>query len=336
MNPKPTGLFLLDAKDFDKIYSPEIRAEIESLVAMTAPPQTADSLRADPSPLAQAELIFSGWGMPLMDAAFLAQATRLKVVFYGAGSIRKFATEAFWESGIPIVSAYSVNAIPVAEFTLAQIIFSLKAGWRHILAVQHEHRFPGFPSPLPMPGAYHSTVGIISLGMIGRRLLELLRDYELDLLAYDPYVTPAEATHLGVELCSLPDLFRRSDVVSLHTPWLPETEGMITGELLAAMKPNATFINTARGAVVREREMIAVLEQRPDLYALLDVTWPEPPAPESPLFRLPNVILTPHIAGSMGRECQRMGRLVLDELKRYLNDEPLQHRITRGMFASMA
>jgi phosphoglycerate dehydrogenase-like enzyme len=336
MNSKPTGLFLLDDQYIDMIYSPAVRAEIESLAKMTAPPQTAASIRENPPPLAQAELLFSGWGMPALDAAFLAQAPRLKAVFYGAGSLRKIVTPKFWRCDIPIISAYSANAIPVAEFTLAQILFSLKAGWRHIRMTREERFFPIFPSPLPMAGAYHSTVGIISLGAIGRCLVDLLRGHELNLLAYDPFVSPTEAARLGVELCSLPDLFRRADVVTLHAPLLPETEGLVTGELLASMKPNATFINTARGALVREQEMISVLSQRPDLYAVLDVTHPEPPDPASPLFGLPNVILTPHIAGSMGRECQRMGQLVLDELKRYLNGEPLQHRITREIFATMA
>jgi phosphoglycerate dehydrogenase-like enzyme len=139
-----------------------------------------------------------------------------------------------------------------------------------------------------------------------------------------------------VELCSIEDVFRRADVVSLHTPWLKETEGLITGAHFAAMKPGATFINTARGAVVREDEMIQVLKQRPDLFAVLDVTYPEPPEPGSPLYSLPNVVLTPHIAGAMGTECRRMGCLVVEELQRYLNGEALQWAINRQQAAVMA
>lgn len=94
------------------------------------------------------------------------------------------------------------------------------------------------------------------------------------------------------------------------------------------MKKDATFINTARGRVVREDEMIEVLKQRPDLTAALDVTDPEPPARTSPLLSLPNVVLTPHIAGSMGNEIQRMGQSMLAEFKRYLAGEPLKWQIT--------
>ena len=111
---------------------------------------------------------------------------------------------------------------------------------------------------------------------------------------------------------------------------------MITGEHLASMKANAAFINTARGAVVREDEMVEVLRQRPDLYAILDVTYPEPPEPGSPLYTLPNVVLTPHIAGSMDNECRRMGRYAIEDCRRYLAGEPLQWQITREQAATLA
>jgi phosphoglycerate dehydrogenase-like enzyme len=157
---------------------------------------------------------------------------------------------------------------------------------------------------------------------------ELLRDFDLKIIAYDPFIEPEVAHDLKAELCSLEAVFRRADVVSLHTPWLPETEGMITGEHLAMMKPNTTFINTARGAVVREQEMIATLEQRPDLMAVLDVTYPEPPENGSPLFTLPNVVLTPHIAGSLGPETKRLGEAMVEELRRYLRGEPFRWAVS--------
>ena len=95
------------------------------------------------------------------------------------------------------------------------------------------------------------------------------------------------------------------------------------------MKPYSTFINTSRGAVIRENEMIEVLRQRPDLWAVLDVTYPEPPPPDSPLYTLPNVLLTPHIAGSMGEECRRQGRYMIEELERYLAGQPLSWAVTK-------
>jgi phosphoglycerate dehydrogenase-like enzyme len=223
-----------------------------------------------------------------MDAAFLKVAPNLRVVLYGAGSIRRVATPALWDRGVHITSAYG------------------------------------------------TTVGLVSLGMVGRLVRERLRPFDLRVVAYDPYVTPEESHVLGVDLMSLEDLFASSEVVSLLTPLLPETKGMILGSHLASMKHNATLSNTSRGAVVREAEMVEVLEERPDLWAVLDVTYPEPPEPNSRLYDLSNVVLTSHIAGSLGSECRRMGRLVVDELRRYVAGEPLKHEITRERAALMA
>jgi phosphoglycerate dehydrogenase-like enzyme len=326
------GIYLLRSDAYEKIYGPDERKDIEQLVDIWAPPQTAETIKQDPSILAEAEVIFSGWGMALMDAEFLAAAPRLKAVFYGAGTIKYFVTEESWARGIIVTSSYAANAIPTAEFTLAQILLCLKRGWEHARLVRESGQFP---PRLPVAGAYGSTVGIITLGMIGRKVVELLQPFDVNLITHTQNEVLFD--ELGVECCNtLEDVFRWADVVSLHTPWLPETEGMITGEHFALMKPNACFINTARGAIVREQEMIEVLRQRPDLTAVLDVTYPEPPEPGSPLYTLPNVVLTPHIAGSLDNECRRMGRMVVDELKHYLNGEPLQWRVTQEQAARMA
>jgi phosphoglycerate dehydrogenase-like enzyme len=327
------GIFLLDTASYPLIYSQSQREEIGKLVHIYAPQQTTTTVAAHPEILAQADVIFSGWGMATLDEQFLKAAPRLKAVFYGAGSIRGLVTDAFWERGIPIVSAYAANAVPVVEWTLAQIFFGLKRGWYYVMTIKKDKKYPprGY-----VPGGNGSTVGLISLGMIGRMVARRLQSFDVKVIAYDPFATAEDAAALKVELCPLAEVFRRGDVVSLHTPWLKETEGMITGEHIASMKPDAVFINTARGAVVREAEMIQVLSQRPDLYAVLDVTYPEPPEEDSPLFTLPNIILTPHIAGAMNTECQRMGDIVVSELKHYLNGEPLQWAISREKAAILA
>ena len=164
--------------------------------------------------------------------------------------------------------------------------------------------------------------------MIGQLVCERLRPFDVQIIAYDPFIAEADAARLGVKLVTLAELFAQADVVSVHTPWLPETVGLITGALLGSMKPNSTFINTSRGAIVREDELIATLKSRPDLWAILDVTWPEPPEAGSPLYSLPNIIVTPHIAGSLAQECWRMGQYMVDELTLYLAGKPLKWEIT--------
>ncbi len=245
------------------------------------------------------------------------------------------ATDALWDRGILITSAYAANAVPVSEYALSQILFCLKHGWQLVFKLKRDHAYPARES-ITAPGVYGSTVGLISLGMVGRLVCERLKPFDVKVIACDPFATAADAAALNVELCGLDDLFRRSDVVSLHTPWLKETEGMIAGRHFEMMKPGAAFINTARGAVVREGEMIDVLQRRADLFAVLDVTHPEPPAPDSPLFTLPNVVVTPHIAGSMNDECHRQGRYMVDELRRYARGEPLKWGITREKARTLA
>ena len=331
---KKKGLYILDKNSYDLIYGTAERRDIEGLVEIIAPAQNRNVIKENPGILKDIKLIFSGWGGPKVDDEFLAAAPNLEMVFYGAGSIKGIVTEDFWDRGIRITSAYAANGIPVAEYTLSQILFSLKRGWHFALSIKDQGMYPAAKEGIL--GAYGRTVGIISLGMIGRYVCDLLKPFDLEIIAYDPYANEEAAKELGVELCGLEEIFERADVVSLHTPWLPETEGMITGQHFNAMKKYATFINTARGAVVREKEMIEALKKRADLQAVLDVTWPEPPEAGSPLYTLPNVILTPHIAGSLGKECNRMGRYMVEELERYLKGEKLHWEISREKASILA
>ena len=158
----------------------------------------------------------------------------------------------------------------------------------------------------------------------------------MDVIAYDPVVDPNRIKNKAVKLVGIEELFERSDVVSIHAPWLKETEGMVNGPLMRSMKPHATLINTARGAVVDENALLEVMKERPDLTALLDVTHDEPPSADCPLFDVPNILITPHVSGSIGGECERMGKFMVGEYLRFLRKEPLEHQITPSMLFSMA
>ncbi len=327
------AIYLLAAVPSDNIYGPDQRRQIASLVEIDETAYTMESVREKFDSMSDIEAIFSGWGMHPLNEEFLKAFPSLKIVFYGAGSIRGFMTDLAWDRGITVCSAWASNAVPVAEFNLAQIILAAKRVLPTLISTRKQAAFPPHPS---CAGNYHSTVGIISLGMTGRLLRDYLRPFSHHVIAYDPFLSPDQADELDVELVSLEDLFKRSDVVSLNTPLLPETIGMISGPLLASMKPNATFINTARGAIVDEPAMIEVLRDRTDLFAVLDVTHPEPPQPGSPLYTLPNVALTPHLAGSQHLECRRMGQSMVDECRRYLGQKPLRSKVTREAAATMA
>jgi phosphoglycerate dehydrogenase-like enzyme len=320
----PMPATLLVREEFrGMVFSSALAEEISEIAGVAAPWVDPEAL--DPAALHATEVLFCTWGTPVMDEAFLRGAPHLKAVFYAAGSTKNFLTPAVFERGIVVTSAASANAVPVAEFTIAAIIFGLKQALPAMRAAREQREWIK-PEQIAA-GGYRSRVGLVSLGEIGRRVAHGLGALDLDVVASDPLVSSEDAEALGARLCSLEELFSTCDVVSLHTPLLPATTGMITGALIASMKPHATFINTARGAIVRENELCTVLAQRPDITAILDVTENEPPFDDSPLWTLPNVFLTPHLSGSIGPECRRMARFAVDEFRRYRAGEPLLYKV---------
>lgn len=327
--------FAMDPLRFPDVYGPEACARVTARAEPVEDPDapggvwSTERLAADPDALGDVEVLFTGWGGPVLDSAALARMPRLALVLYGAGSVRRIATPEFWAAGIPIVTAAHANALPVAEFTVAQIVYALKDGWRHVLAARSAR------APVRVgraPGAYGATVGVLSLGATGRLVCERLRDYDVRVIAHDPYTAPPP----GVEAVGMDELFATADVVTVHTPLTAETRGLVGRRLLASMKPGATLVNTARGAVLDEPALLDVLAERPDLFAVLDVTDPEPPLPGSPLFTLPNVVVTPHLAGSQALERRRLGDLVVGEFERWTLGEPLRWALDRRTYERMA
>jgi len=278
------------------------------------------------------ELIFSSWGMPLLSPAHLDRLPALKAVFYAAGSVRDFARPLL-ERGITVVSAWQANAVPVAEFTQAQIMLAAKGYFRNSRAF----RCPAGYSDAPRGrGIFGEKVSILGAGAIGRKVIDLLRPYNLCVLVFDPFLPQEEAVKLGVRQVSLEAAFAEGYIVSNHLANLPETRRMLHRGLFQSMRQDATFINTGRGATVDEQGMIEVLTQRPDITALLDVTLPEPPVGGSPLYTLPNVHLSTHIAGSIEDERVRLADYCIEDFRAWRQGEPLCHAVTMQMLKTMA
>jgi phosphoglycerate dehydrogenase-like enzyme len=321
---------------FSELYGPEEINDISSLVHIYTEPLSTEDVLKNPSILKDTEIIMTEWGSVKFDSDILAHLPNLKAVFYAGGSIKGIVSEEFWDSGAVISSAYGANAISVAQYTVSQILCCLKRIWPYHLATKKQRDFVSRDTYF-MPGTYNTTLGIVSLGMIGWQVCKYIQAItEMRILAYDPYVTKDQARAMNIELCSLDDVFKLSDVVSVHTPVLDETKGMITGRHIRAMKQDSSIINTARGIIIMEDEMIEALTERSDILAVLDVTFPEPPSKESRLYDLENVILTPHIAGCMGPECIRMGRYMVQELERFVTGKKLKWQITKQQAATLA
>jgi phosphoglycerate dehydrogenase-like enzyme len=278
------------------------------------------------------EVIFATWGMPKLSKAQLARLPNLQAVFYAAGNVKAFAAPLV-EHDVVLVSAWAINAIPVAEMCLAQILLSLRGYFRAVR--QYRARRTLDAKAFRRPGVLGETIGLIGMGRIGTRLRALLRDFPVTVIANDPFLTEARAAELAVEKVELPELFRRAWIVSNHIPDLPSTQAVLTAELFATMREGATFINSGRGAQVVEADLVAVLEGRPDLTALLDVTWPEPPAPDSKLWSLANVVISPHIGGTIGNEVGRLADCAIEEFERWQAGRPLRYQVTAEVLATM-
>nr|WP_245653184.1 hydroxyacid dehydrogenase [Herbidospora sakaeratensis] len=278
--------------------------------------------------LAAVEILVTGWGCPVLDGGALDAAPNLKAVVHAAGSIKGHVTPEVFARGIVVSSAADANAIPVAEFTLAMILLANKAVPRLARDYRAARGDLGLLTQDNDLGNYRKTVGIVGASRVGRRVIDLLGPFDLDVLVADPYADDL-VTH------DLDDVIGRSDVLSIHAPATPETYRLINAERLKALKTGATLINTARGSLIDEEALIAELRTN-RISAILDVTDPEPPAPGSPLWELPNVVLTPHVAGALGSEVGRLGQAALDEVGRLTRGLPLRYEVDPRVLSRQA
>ncbi|MFG2224179.1 hydroxyacid dehydrogenase [Streptomyces sp. NPDC048644] len=321
---RPALLLSMGPGMAERLLAPRHHARLAAL-ARTDPRLVAHDLTA-PAPavaaaLATAEVLLTCWDAPPLTGRVLERAPRLRAVVHAAGSVKEHITPACWERGIAVSSAAGANALPVAEYTLAAILLANKRvlhaarRYRSLRTAHDWHR------ELAAAGNYHRTVGVIGASRTGRRVIELLRPFDLRVLLHDPYVDAADAGRLGARAVPLDELCAASGVVSVHAPALPATRHLLGAAQLALLPDGATLVNTARGSLVDEAALVTELRGG-RISAVLDVTEPELPHPASPLYDLPNVLLTPHVAGSLGGELHRLADHALDELERYTRGLP--------------
>ncbi|WP_258016002.1 hydroxyacid dehydrogenase [Streptomyces sp. AJS327] len=321
----------------ERLLPPPLRARLTELARLD-PDLVTDDLSAPRSAAAlrTAEVLVTCWGCPPLDETVLAAAPRLRAVIHAAGSVKHHVTDAVWRRGITVSSAAWANALPVAEYTVAAVLFANKRVWEVADAYRRRRTASSdWYARWPQAGNYQRTVGIVGASAIGRRVLELLRPHALRLLVTDPALDEDGAAALGARLVPLDELCAASDVVSVHAPQLPSTRGLLSRERLALMPDGATLVNTARGSLVDQE---ALLEEvcAGRLQAVLDVTEPDVPPTDSPLYELPNVLLTPHIAGSLAGELPRLGEAALAELARYAGGLEFEHPVRAEALAYTA
>lgn len=274
--------------------------------------------------LGEADVLFTHWGCPRITEEALALAPRLALVTHGAGTVKELVSSAVFERDIVVTTAAAANAVPVAEYTLAAILWANK----EVFASREQLRgvtptAPGaWLARAARVGNVGKRVGLIGASLVGRAVIRLLEPFDLEVAVYDPFLTADEAASLGVVLVgNLDELCRTSDVVSVHAPELPSTRHMVGAPQLAAMGDGTWLINTARGSLVDHRALLDEVRTG-RLSAVLDVTEPEPLPDSSPLLSLPNVIVTPHVAGAQGTELSRLSELAVDEIERFATGQP--------------
>lgn len=318
------------------VYAPETVTCLQGLTEMSETVYTKADVLSLPEDFFDTEYIFSTWGMPTFtEDEIRACFPRLKCVFYGAGTVQSFARP-FLGCGVRVFSAWAANAVPVAEYTVAQIILAGKGFFAHSRAMKARDLTTCGTLKNAYPGNYDETIGLIGVGMIGSLVAKMLKGYQLIVKVCDPYLSDEKAAALGVTKCELHELFSTCRVVSNHMADKPATRGMLDTACFSCMMPYATFINTGRGAQVVEDDLVKVLTVRPDLTALLDVTFPEPPEAGHPFYNLENCILTPHIAGSLMSETHRMAVYMREAFETVTAGRDCPWEVTEEMLATMA
>jgi phosphoglycerate dehydrogenase-like enzyme len=313
---------------WEYVYNREAREELASLLDLREDrlPVVGSDAELRES-LKGAQILLSTWGARPLTKELLDLAPDLELVVYAAGSVKHLVTPELIERGITVCSAVHLNARPVAEFTLGIILVALKdllgfnrrlrrlgpEGWR-----LDPERFRG--------GYYGSRVGLLGYGRVSAQLIDLLRPFDLEIWLSDPHLSRSEIRELGARPGTLEEVMAACDVVSLHHGDTPENRGMINRRNLALLSAGAHFINTSRGQLVVEEDLVERLEKG-DITAYLDVTDPEPPAPGHPFYSLSNCVLTPHIAGSLGREVHRMGEYAVREVRNWLQGRELENPV---------
>ncbi len=314
-----TALFSNSPQRLEAVYGAGRRERLAGETDLLPEIVTQENFTRLAPRLAEVEAIFCTWGMFSFSEENFRCMPNLRAVFHAAGATDAFARP-FLRRDIALFSAWQANAVPVAEFAVAQIMLSMKGYFRNTRGVNSPE---GWRAKVDAPGAFGETVGLIGDGAIAQRVRAELERHDLSVLMM--HSKPAE------RVISLEELFRRAYVVSNHLPDRDDNKKIITGDHFRSMRPGAAFVNTGRGGQVDEEAMIEVLRERPDITALLDVTEPEPPVPGSPLYTLPNVWLSSHIAGAQHQEWLRLADWMLDEFTRWRRGDSLRYRVYESM-----
>jgi phosphoglycerate dehydrogenase-like enzyme len=321
----------------DFVFDESRKAALRARLSMLEPVVNRENIGQLKEALKEVEVIVATWDMtPFTGEELDTYFPNLKLVLYAAGSVRYFA-EPFLQRGIKVLSAWGAMAVPVAEYTVSAILHANKGFYLAMARYRDlDYRAGKHIATELCPGTYNTAVGVLGAGMIGSLVIGMLKRHSVILKVYDPFMSEEKARQLGVTQTSLEDIFETCQTITNHVANNPQTVGMLGYDLFRRMGQSATFINTGRGAQVVESDLVRALREQPNRCALLDVTWPEPCPKDHPFWTLPNLFMTPHIAGYAAHEVYCLSDCMIEELDRYLKGEPNKYEVTLPMLKTMA
>lgn len=280
-----------------------------------------------------ATIAITSWGNTPIDEEQLKNAPDLKLVCHAAGSVKPIVSDALWKKGVRVTSSNAPLGMGVAETALGFTISASKNFYNLNASVKNGGWEEG---KTDIRELFELTVGVVGFGWAGKHYAELMRNFLVDVVVYDPNMSEEKIASVGARKVELEELLKVSDIISIHAPSIPETYHMFNSETLAMMKKDAVLINTARGSLIDEEALVKHMLAGNLKYACLDVTDPEPPMKDSPLLSVPNIIMTPHLAGLAQNGLRRIGSHVADEIGKFLSGSPMLAEVTEDMLAKMA
>lgn len=321
---------------FDTFFTPENIALAESLGTVCwnetdqqlTPAQIAERI-------GDCDTYITGWGSPRLDTEILDAAPNVKLLVHLCGTVVPFVSDAMWDRGIRVLSGNRFFAESVAEGTLGYMLAALRDIPYYSRRLHDERKWRS--STFYNRGLAGKRIGIVSYGAIARHLVRILSAFRVSLYVYDIKPLPAEdVAAYGLHQASLEEIFSECDIISVHTPLFDATYHLIGAPLLSRIREGALFLNTSRGAVIDQAALERELADG-RFRAVLDVYEKEPPAPDCPLYDLPNVLMMPHMGGPTVDLRAFITDTLLREADAYLREgAPIPSEITREMSLTMS
>ncbi len=325
---------LQDGATIPSIFSPKALKKLESIgqVRLNDGDSSDEQVK---KVIKGADIAITSWGNDLITRDILDEAPNLKLIAHAAGSVKPIVTDEVWKRGIRVFSSAKPLGQGVADTALGFTISALK-NYYMLSEDCHNGGWIREPEKKNVTDLFDVTIGVIGSGWAGGHYIRLLSNFDVEVLLYDPYVSAEKASSMGACKVELQELLSRSDLVSIHAPSIPETNNMFNADTLKLMKENAVLVNTARGSIIDEDALYKHMAAGNLKYACLDVFKAEPPAADHPLRSLPNVIITPHIAGLSDNGRRRIGMHVANEIENFLSGKAMETEVTIEMLKRMA